>query len=67
MYSLPMEKRLYTISETAEYLKVSRGTVYKLIEEEKIQPVYLTDRNPRVKEEDLIALVNSKLDGKEVE
>lgn len=42
------EQVLFTINETAALLKVSRPTVYKLIEEGKIEAVRITPNRQRV-------------------
>lgn len=39
---------LYTINETAAILKVSRPTVYKLIEDRKIEAIRITPQRQRI-------------------
>jgi excisionase family DNA binding protein len=48
-------KDLLTIDEVAEILKISRATVYTFInnKENPIPVVYLSDRTPRVKADEL--------------
>lgn len=51
-----MEK-VYTIAEVAEYLKISEGTVYKLMRTGKLPTIKILG-NTRIKESDLVKLVH---------
>lgn len=46
-------KQMYTVLEVAKLLNVPRKLVYKLIEEDKLPAFRLSERNIRIKEEDL--------------
>jgi len=48
-----------TISETAEYMRRSVKTVYKLVEEGRL-PAYYPDRRPLIKQQDIDRLIMSK-------
>ncbi len=53
-----MEK-VYTIAEVAEYLKISEGTVYKLMRTGKLPTIKILG-NTRIKESELIKLLNER-------
>lgn len=55
------DNNLMTIPEMAEYLKVSRGRAYEIIEIESIPIIKLSDRGTRVRKEDIQKYIESKL------
>lgn len=48
-----METKILTISEVAEYLKISKAKIYLLVSKNEIPHIRL-GRNVRIKESDLI-------------
>jgi len=55
LYIVDMKQELLTINQAQEILGVSRTKVYKFIKNEKnpLPVIYLSERTPRIKKEDL--------------
>lgn len=55
IYIVIMESELLTINQVAEFLQVSRATIYEYIADKKhpLPVFYLSDRTPRFKKADI--------------
>ena len=53
-----MSSELYTVTEVAEYLKLSTKTVLRLISDEKILASKVSDRSWRIRKSDIEAYLN---------
>ena len=58
-----MSGALYTVSEAAEYLKLSTKTVLRLISDKKILASKVSDRSWRIKESDIDDYLNNNTNG----
>ena len=58
-----MNGALYTVSEAAEYLKLSTKTVLRLISDKKILASKVSDRSWRIKESDIDDYLNNNTNG----
>ena len=56
---LPDLTTLYTKEEMCEILKVSMGTLDKLIKQQKLNPIYVNDRVVRVTHQDYLNFIKS--------
>jgi len=61
---LHMGGELYTVSEAAEYLKLSTKTVLRLISDKKILASKVSNRSWRIKESDIDDYLKSNSNGK---
>ena len=59
----PKEKRVYNLSETAEYLRVSNQTVYNMIRDGRIR-AYKAGREWRFLQSDIVAYLDSTANNK---
>lgn len=61
---MSLDVQLYTVPETAELLKVSRGTVYNLISAGELRAVHVaTDKGrakTRIRSDDLASFIDSR-------
>lgn len=46
-------QKMYTVKEAAKLMSIDRKMVYKMIEEDKLPAYRLSERNIRIKENDL--------------
>jgi excisionase family DNA binding protein len=53
---------LLTIEEAAEYLRISRSSVYTLIQEKRLTAVRIIKDSPRIRVADLDALIDASTD-----
>lgn len=59
-----MNGELYTVSEAAEYLKLSTKTVLRLISDKKILASKVSDRSWRIKGSDIEDYLKDTMNGK---
>jgi len=52
-------RNLLTIDEAAEYLRISRSSLYTLIQEGRLKPVRIIEGSPRIKVADLDKLIDA--------
>ena len=51
--------RSYSYAETMKLLSISKTVLYKLIGDKKLNPVYLTPKTPRIKENEISVILNN--------
>lgn len=54
---------LFTIREVAEKLKVSRQTIYRMIDSGELKVFHISVRGPRIREEDLQSYITKRMEG----
>lgn len=59
-----MGNELYTVSETAEYLKLSTKTILRLISEDKLTASRVSNRSWRIRDIDIEEYLNKNTNGK---
>lgn len=58
-----MQDELLTVSQTANYLKLSEKTIRRLIKNNQLLASKVGDRTWRVKESDIVYYLNARLNG----